>query len=95
MQSLNYLNYNELKCFAKVQGFCLLIASMLLIVSHFFIYSQVSFGVQALFVFLFSIFLIVYIASTFFGERLKPYFTKLTIVTYSVLSMAMLLVFFM
>lgn len=94
MQSLNYLNCNELKCFAKVQGVCLLLASLLIIISHFFIYSEVSHHVQMVYVALFVVFLSVFFTSIFFGQKLKSHFDKLTIVIYTILSVAMLFVFF-
>lgn len=95
MQSLSYINFDELKFFAKLQGLCLLVAGMLVIVSHFFIYSNVGIAVQAAFMTLFVVSLAVYLISIFFEERLAPFFTTVSIGIYTILSVAMLFVFFM
>jgi uncharacterized membrane protein len=87
------LSYHELKYFAKVQGISLLIATLLLSVSHNMARYQVNSTIQYVFIGLAAIFGIVFAVNIIFGKQLSQRITAASIVIYSVLSLAMLFLF--
>lgn len=87
------LNQIELRFFARMQGSCLFFASLLLMVSHFFIYSTACYSADICYVFAFTVFLAIYLATFVLDNRLKTSSMKCIIALYSILSLAMLIIF--